>query len=91
MLSARFSELAQKPDAPFIAAGAGRGLFVRTKEATRLNALVKQDAIEPTLDVLFTEAERVARFAFTAPEVERQKRNLLRSLERAVAEKDTQG
>ncbi len=90
MLSARFSEIAQKPDAPFIGAGAGRGLFVRAKEATVLNALVKQDAIEQTLDTLFTEMERVARFGFTPPELERQKRNLMRSLERAVAEKDTQ-
>jgi zinc protease len=90
MLSARFSEIAQKPDAPFLGAGAGRGLFVRTKEVTVLNALVKQDAIEPTLDVLFTEMERVARFGFTEPELERQKRNILRNLEQAVVEKDTQ-
>src|SRR5882672_2148310 len=29
MLSTRFSEMAQKPDAPFLGAGAGRGQFVR--------------------------------------------------------------
>jgi zinc protease len=34
MLGARFSELAQKPDAPFVGAGGGRGLFVRTKEVS---------------------------------------------------------
>ena len=90
MLSARFSELAQRPDAPFIGAGAGRGLFVRSKEATILNALVKQEEIAQTIEALFTEAERVARFGFTAPELERQKTNVLRGLERAVAEKDTQ-
>jgi len=90
MLSARLSEIAQKPDAPFVGAGGGRGLFVRTKEATILNALVKGDAIEATLDTMLTEVERVAQFGFTAPELERQKRNVLRGLERAVAEKDTQ-
>ena len=39
MLSARFAELAQKPDAPFLGAGAGRGRFVaRTQGRTRRSA-----------------------------------------------------
>jgi zinc protease len=88
MLSARFAELAQKPDAPFVGAGAGRGLFVRTKEMSTLGALVKGDAIDKTLDALFTEAERVARFGFTSGELERPKLNILASLERAAREKD---
>ena len=37
-------EIAQKPDAPFLGAGAGRGLFVRTKEASiAAGACVKED------------------------------------------------
>ena len=88
MLGARFSELAQKPDAPFVGAGGGRGLFVRTKEVSTLSAGVKGDAIDKTLDVLFTEAERVARFGFTAGELERTKTNIMTGLERAVKEKD---
>jgi zinc protease len=90
MLSARFSEMAQKPDAPFLGAGAGRGQFVRTKEISTLSAGVKDDGIERGLEALFTEAERVVRFGFTATELDRQKRNTMRGLERAVAEKDTQ-
>ena len=35
MLSARLDEMAQKPDAPFLAAGTSRGLFVRPAEVTR--------------------------------------------------------
>ena len=35
MLAGRFSEITQKPDAPFLIAGASSGLFVRTKEAKR--------------------------------------------------------
>lgn len=88
MLNARFSEMAQKPDAPFMAAAAGRGLFVKTAEASMLNALVKDDGIERGLTALYAEAERVARFGFTPTEFERQKTNLLRSLEQALAEKD---
>jgi zinc protease len=88
MLSARLSEIAQKPDAPFLGAGAGRGLFVRTAEISTLSAGVKEDGIERGLEALFTEAQRVVRFGFTATELDRQKRNIMRGLEQAVAEKD---
>jgi zinc protease len=88
MLGARFSELAQKPDAPFVGAGGGRGLFVRTKEVSTLSATVKGDAIDKTIEVLFTEAERVARHGFTAGELERTKTNIITGIERAVKEKE---
>jgi len=90
MLSARYSEISQKPDAPFIAAGASNGLFVRTREATTLTAVVKEDGIEKGLDALFTETDRVARYGFTATELTRQKQLLERAFERAVVEKDQQ-
>jgi len=88
MLNARFSEMAQKPDAPFMGASAGRGLFVKTAEASMLNALVKDDGIEKGLTALYAEAERVAKFGFTATEFERQKTNMLRGIEQMMAEKD---
>lgn len=88
MLGGRFMELAQKPDAPFVGAGGGRGLFVRTKSLSTLSALVKGDAVEKTLDVLFTETERVARFGFTPGELDRTKQNIMTGLERAMKEKD---
>jgi zinc protease len=88
MLGGRFSELAQKPDAPFLGAGGGRGLFVRTKSVSTLSAGVKGDAIEKTLDVLFTEIDRVARFGFTPGELDRTKQNVMVGLERAMKEKD---
>ena len=90
MLSARFSELAQKPDPPFIGAGTGRGLFVRSKEATTIGAGVKDDGVLRGLETLFEETARVAEFGFTATELDRQKKNMLRAIERAVAEKDKQ-
>jgi zinc protease len=89
MLSARFSELAQKPDSPLIFAGAGRGAFLsRSKDQASLFAQVKEDGIERGLDTLLSEAERVARFGFTATELDRQKQNLLRNYERMATEKD---
>jgi zinc protease len=90
MLSARFQEIAQKPDAPFLGAGTGRGLFVRSREATTLSAMVKENEIDRGLQAMYTEAERVARFGFTETEFEREKKNTLRSLEQAVLEKDKQ-
>ena len=90
MLSARLQELAQKPNAPFIAAGTSRGQFLRSTSATTLSALVTEDSIERGLQTLFAETARVAEFGFTATELDRQRQNILRSLERAVAEKDKQ-
>ena len=90
MLSARFAELAQKPNTPFIGAAAGTGLFVRARAASSLTALVKEDGIDRGLDALFSETERVARFGFTATELARQKQNLERAFERAVTQKDQQ-
>ena len=90
MLSSRFNEIVQKPDAPFLGAGAGRTSVVRTAEALSLVATVRDGGVEPGLEALFVETERVARFGFTAAELARQKVIVARSLERAVAERDNQ-
>jgi len=88
MLNRRFSELTQKPDPPFLSAFSGRGLFVRSTEAYMLNALVKDEGIERGLEALFTESERVTRFGFTPTEFERQKKDVLRSMEQMYAERE---
>jgi len=89
MLNARFSELAQKPDAPFLFSFSGRGSFTaRTKEIAFLSAVVKEGAVEDGLRVLLNEAERVARFGFTETELARQKVNVLRNYERLALEKE---
>ncbi|HKP36870.1 MAG TPA: insulinase family protein [Pyrinomonadaceae bacterium] len=91
MLSARFSEIAQQPDAPFAFAFAGRGrFFARSKDTASLTAFAKEGQIERALDVMLTEAERASRFGFTATELERAKVNMLRNYERLAIEKDTQ-
>ena len=88
MLSERLDEIAQAPNAPFLRAQTGRGLFLRTAEVTSLDALVATGGVERGLAALFTEVERVARFGFTAPELNREKLNLQRGLQRSVIEKD---
>ena len=88
MLSVRLNEIAQAPDAPFLAARTGRGLLVRTEEATNLDAVVATGGVERGVAALFAEVARVARFGFTATELDREKMNLQRGLQRAAIEKD---
>jgi zinc protease len=88
MLSGRLDEIAQAPNAPFLKAQTDRGLFVRTEEATSLDAIVAAGGVERGLAALFTEVDRVARFGFTATELNREKLNLQRGLQRGVIEKD---
>ena len=55
---------------------------------TSLNALVAPGGVERGLTALFTEIDRVARFGFTATELDRQGRSLQRLLENAAVEKN---
>jgi zinc protease len=87
MLSERLDEIAQGAGAPFLGAQTSRGLFVRSTEVTTINALVADGGVERGLAALFAEAERVARFGFTATELERQKLNSQRGLDQAVVER----
>ena len=88
MFNARLNEASQRADAPFIGAGVDRGIFVRTKEVAMLSAMAQPDRIGRALEALITEATRAERHGFTASELEREKRNLLRVYDQALAEKD---
>jgi zinc protease len=89
MLNSRFSEIAEKPDAPFLAAGASKdNFFARTTEAFTLAANVKDGGIERAAEALLTEARRVDQFGFLQSELDRVKTNVLRSFERSYAERE---
>jgi zinc protease len=89
MLNDRFSEIAEKPDAPFLGAGASKSsFFARTTEAFALAAGVKDGGIEAGLEALLKEARRVDQFGFLQSELDRAKQNLIRSYERAYAERE---
>jgi zinc protease len=89
MLNNRLQEIGQKPDAPFLYAGAGYGSFIgRTIDVYSLQAGAKENQIEKSLDVVLTENERVRRFGFTATELERQKRTILTNYEKMAKESD---
>ncbi len=88
MLSRRLSDLTQQPDSPFVGAAMSWSILARAKEAAIMNAVPKQGAIDRALEALLVEAARVERFGFTATELERQKRETLRTYERYLAEVD---
>jgi len=90
MFNSRLGEITQSPDAPFLFAGSGKGRFVRTKDVYYLFAGVKEGGVEVGIRGLLTEAERVARHGFTATELERERIELIRWMERAYAEREKQ-
>ena len=90
MLNNRFNEIAQKPDPPFLGAGATEERFVATKEVFALSALVPEGGIARGLRALYTEGERVDRFGFTKTEFERQKQDIGRFYERALVQRENE-
>jgi zinc protease len=88
MMNARFSEIAQEPDAPFIAAGAGRDRLVRTKGIDYLIALVEAGREEDGLSALVTEAGRVLQYGFTETELERARKTALNFIDQAYNDRE---
>jgi zinc protease len=88
MLNARLSEIAQKPDPPFLGAFSTQGTLLRTKEAYIVGVGVPDNGVERGLDAMMTETERVARHGFAETELERQRANVLRSYESMYAERE---
>jgi zinc protease len=91
MLNDRLTEIAQKPNAPFLGAVSSKGRFVGSKDVFVLSALVGDGGIPAGLKALYTEGERVARFGFTATELERRKATALRYFERALVQRESEG
>ena len=90
MMNNRLQELTQQADPPFVAAFTGQGRFVRTKRVFQLAALIPEDGHESGLEALLTEAERAARHGFTTGELEREKLDLVRGLERTYTDRENQ-
>ncbi|MGV3707870.1 MAG: M16 family metallopeptidase, partial [Gemmatimonas sp.] len=88
MLNQRLAEIAQKPDAPYLGAGAARGNFVRPMDIYLLSATPKEGMVLPTLTTLMTEVERVRQHGFLQSELDRTRSNMIRSYERAYDERD---
>ncbi len=86
LVNSRLSEIAQKADAPFLYGGASSEDLVRTASAYVQLGLAREGGVEPALEALLTEAERIDRHGFTASELERAKTLTRRRYEQATAE-----
>ncbi|TFG64539.1 MAG: insulinase family protein [Spirochaetales bacterium] len=88
MLNQRFYEMTQAPDPPFLFGVSNNVPFVRTKSVHDLACLVPDGGVERGLDALISEARRVRQFGFTAGELERAKKEMLKGFENAFKEQD---
>jgi zinc protease len=89
MLNNRLEEIAHKPEAPFLYAGADYGPFVsRSLDVYSLYVGAKENQIEKSIEDILTENERVHQFGFTSTELEREKKDLLSMYEKLAKESD---
>ena len=88
VLGQRLQELTQKPNPPFVFAGSGPSDFLQGYEAYSSFMLVGKSGAEPGITAIMQENERARKFGFTADELDRTKKNTLRSLEQTFNEKD---
>ena len=88
MLNQRLAEISRRPDAPFAFASSAYGSFVRSTDVYQLQASAKQGGLLPALAAVLREARRVARHGFLPAELQRARTAILRSYERAHAERE---
>jgi zinc protease len=88
MLNSRLSELERLSDPPYINGSGGYGRLVRNCNAYSLSAICREDGIQKAFNTLLEENERIRRFGFSLSELERQKKELMRGMEMANAERE---
>jgi zinc protease len=88
MLNKRLAELLQTPQPPFLYGFSSKTSFIRSKDFYFLGAAVNEDGITEGLETLLVEALRVKQHGFTEGELEREKNEMLRGIERAYNERD---
>ena len=88
MLNQRLEELSQSAEPPFIYGYTYYGGFIRSKSAYQSFASVSQDGIIKGLKALLAENQRVQEYGFNASELERYKKEILRSYEKSYNERD---
>ena len=88
MLGTRLQELTQKSDPPFVFGGSNVSGFIRGFEAFNSFALIGKAGVEPAIAALVQEDERARKFGFTASELDRTKKNLIKVYEQANNERD---
>lgn len=91
MLNQRLQEIAQQPSPPFIGAGTNYGSYLGISKdiyAFTTGALVREGDLLIGLESVLAETERVKRYGFTDPELERFKKDYISFFEQAYNERD---
>ena len=88
MLNERFDDLTRKADAPFLGAGAFSDSLSPAVGTFTVAAGVQEGKIEPGLSALAIESSRVKQHGFGAAELDRARKWMQASFERAYNERD---
>jgi len=91
MLSERYAQLARQADPPFVSGSAGISPFMGGLDCFDAVVEAKPGDLEEGFKAVWRETERVKRFGFTAPELERAKTAYLNWLDEQEQEKDKTG
>jgi len=85
MLSARISEITEKPDAPFMAVRFNYGNLARTKKQVSLAVYPKPNLQQEAFTTALTELLRAVKFGFTDGEIERTVAEIKNNYETQIA------
>jgi zinc protease len=88
MLGERMQELAQQESPPFVGGASGIGKLVYGYKSYLSQAVLGKEGALPAITALVQENERARQFGFSAAELDRAKKNMLRNFERAFNERD---
>ena len=83
ILGNRLNELTQKENPPFAYAFAGFGGYAKNYQSFSIQGGTGSNDVQKGIDAALTEIERVKRYGFTEPELERTKKNIISSYERS--------
>ena len=88
ILGQRMHELSQQANPPFIQGGSGMNGVVHGYRLFESSAVLGKGGVTPAVNALVQENERARQFGFTASEVDRAKKSMLRNYELAYGERD---
>lgn len=90
MINARFSEIQQQENSPFLYAMSAFTELVRTKSGYMLMGVAKNGMINEATEILVDENMRVLQHGFTATELDRAKKEMMSQMESLYANRTKQ-
>lgn len=88
MLGQRMQELTQQATPPFVGGGSAVSRLVPGYRSFNSSAVLGRTGAGPAVDALVQENERARQFGFSAAELERAKKTILREMEQAFGERE---